>query len=99
MASQKQALLHSFSELTPEILQVRSKGAILDIDVISGDLKQLNLKSNRFLKQKNSDFMACSGVPNHVPFTVKTNIFKVILGSRVFAWKLILDHNYTCKIF
>ena len=74
-----------------------SKGAILDIDVISGDLKQLNLKSDRILKHENSDFMACSGVPNPAPFTVKINIFKVILGSLVFAWKLILDHNYTCK--
>ena len=58
-----------------------SKGAILDIDIISGDLKQSTLKSDRFLKHKNSDFMACSGAPNPAPFTVKTNIFKVILGS------------------
>ena len=57
-----------------------SKGANLDIGIISGDLKQSNSKSDRFLKQENSDFMACSGVPNPVPFTVKTNIFKVILG-------------------
>ena len=72
-------------------------GAILDIDVIAGDLKQSNLKSDQFLKHENSDFMACSGVPNPAPFTVNTNIFKLILGSYVFAWKLILDHNYTCK--
>ena len=56
-------------------------GAILDMDIIAGDLKQSNLKSDRFLKHENSDFMACSGVPNPAPFTVKTNIFKVILGS------------------
>ena len=64
-----------------EISQVSSKGAVLDIDVISGDLKQLNLKSDRILKHENSDFMACSGVPNPAPFTLKINIFKVILGS------------------
>ena len=63
-----------------EISQVRSKGAILDTDVISGDLKQSNLKSDGFLKYENSEFMACSGVPNPTPFTVKINIFKVILG-------------------
>ena len=57
-----------------------SKGAFLDIDIIS-DLKQSNLKSARILKHENSDFMACSGVPNPAPFTVKTNIFKLILGS------------------
>ena len=56
-------------------------GAIPDIDVIAGDLIQSNLKSYRFLKHENSDFMACSGVPNPAPFTVKTNLFKVILGS------------------
>ena len=56
-------------------------GAVLDIDVIAGDLNQSNLKSDRFLKHENSDFMACSGVPNPAPFTVKLNIFKVILGS------------------
>ena len=56
-------------------------GAILDIDIIAEDLKQSNLKSDRFLRHENSDFMACSGVPNPAPFTVKTNIFKVILGS------------------
>ena len=57
-------------------------GAILDIDVISGDLKQSNLKSDRFLKLEiRNNFMACSGVPNPAPFTVKTNIFKVILRS------------------
>ena len=55
-----------------------SKGAIFDIAIISGDLKQSNLKSDRFLKR---DLMACSGVPNPAPFMVKTNIFKVILGS------------------
>ena len=53
-----------------------SKGAILDIDIISGDLKQSNLKSDRILKHESSDFMACSGVSNPAPFTVKTNIFK-----------------------
>ena len=58
-----------------------SKGAILDIDIISGDLKQSNLKSDRILKHENNDLMACSGVPNPAPFTVKTNIFKLILGS------------------
>ena len=58
-----------------------SKGAVLDIDIISGDLKQSTLKSDRFLKHENSDFMACSGVPNPAPFTVKTHIFQVILGS------------------
>ena len=58
-----------------------SKGAIFDIAIISGDLKQSNLKSDRFLKHENSDLMACSGVPNPAPFMVKTNIFKVILGS------------------
>ena len=56
-------------------------GAIFDIDVISGDLKQSNLKSDRSLKHENSHFMACSRVPNPAPFTVKTSIFKVILGS------------------
>ena len=56
-------------------------GAILDIEVISGDLKQSNLKSDQFLKYENSHFMACPGVPNPAPFTVKTSIFKVILGS------------------
>ena len=56
-------------------------GAIFDIDVIVGDLKQSNLKSDRFLKHENSDFMACSGVTKPAPITVKTNIFKVILGS------------------
>ena len=56
-------------------------GAILDIDVIAGDLKMSNLKSDRFLEHENSDFMVCSGVPNPAPFTVKTNIFKVTLGS------------------
>ena len=56
-------------------------GAILDIDVISGDLKESNLKSDRFFKNENSDFMACSGVLNPASFKVKTNIFKVILGS------------------
>ena len=56
-------------------------GAILDIDIIAGDLKQSNWKSDRFLKHENSDFMACSGVPNHAPFPLKTNLFKVILGS------------------
>ena len=45
-------------------------GAILDIDVISGDLKESNLKSDRFLKHENSDFMACSRVPNPAPFAV-----------------------------
>ena len=55
-------------------------GAIFDIDVITVDLNQSNLKSDRFLKHENSDFMACSGVPNPAPLTVKTNIFKVILG-------------------
>ena len=73
-ASQKQALYHSISELTLEISQVRSEAAIHDIGVISRDLKQSNLKSDRFLKPKNSDFMACSGVPNPAPFTVKINI-------------------------
>ena len=58
-----------------------SMGAIPDNDIISGDLKQSNLKSDRFLKHENSDFMACTGVPNPAPFTVKINIFKVILGS------------------
>ena len=61
--------------------QVSSKGVIFYIDVISGDLNQTNLKSDRFLKHGKSDFMACSGVPNHAPFTVKINIFKEILGS------------------
>ena len=56
-------------------------GTILDIDVIAEDLKQSHLKSERFLKHENSDFMACSGVPNPAPFKVKTNLFKVILGS------------------
>ena len=42
-----------------------------DIDLISVDLKQSNLKSDRFLKHENSDFMACSGVPNPAPFRVK----------------------------
>ena len=56
-------------------------GAILGIGIISGDLEQLNLKSDRILKYENSDFMACSGVPYPAPFTVKINIFKVILGS------------------
>ena len=64
-----------------EILQVRSKSSILATDIISGDLKQSNLKSDRFLKHENSDCLACSGVPNPAPFTVKINIFKVILGS------------------
>ena len=41
--------------------------------------------------------MACSGVSNPAPFMLKITIFKVILGSLAFAWKLILDHNYTCK--
>ena len=82
-----------------EISQVQRRGAILDIGVISGDLKQSNLKSIRFLKHENSDFMACSGVPNPAPFTVKINIFKVILGLLVFALKLILDHNYLSKFF
>ena len=59
---------------------MRSKGAILDIDVISEDWKKSYLKSDRFLKHENSDFIACSGVPNPAPFTVKINIFKVILG-------------------
>ena len=36
-ASQKQALKHSFSELTSENSQERSKGPILGIDVLSGD--------------------------------------------------------------
>ena len=58
-----------------------SKGAILDIDIISGDLKQSNLKSDRILKHENSDFIACSGVPNPAHFTMKTNMFKLILGS------------------
>ena len=53
-------------------------GAILDI---SGDLKQSNLKSDRFLENEYSDFMACSGVRNPAPLMVKTNIFKLILGS------------------
>ena len=57
-----------------------SKGAILDTDVISAVLKRSNLKSDGFLKHENSDFMACSGVPNPTPFTVKIDIFKVILG-------------------
>ena len=61
--------------------QVMSKGTVLDIDVISEDFKQSNLKSDRFFKHENSDFMACSGVPKPAPFTVKTNIFKVILDS------------------
>ena len=80
-----------------EIFKVRSRGAILDIDVISGDLKQSNLKSDRFLKHENSDFVACSEERNPTPFTLKINIFKEILaiGSWVFAWKLILDHYYT----
>ena len=56
-------------------------GAIFDIDVITGDLNQSNLNSDRFLKHENSDFMACSGVPSPAPLTVNTNIFKVILGS------------------
>ena len=64
-----------------EISQVRVKGAILDIDVISGHLKLLNLNSDRFLEHENSDFMACSGVSNPAHFTVKINIFKLILGS------------------
>ena len=55
--------------------------SISDIDIIEGDLKQSNLKSDRFLKHENSDFMVCSGVPNPAPFAVKTNIFKLILGS------------------
>ena len=37
--------------------QLSSKGAILDIDIISGDLKQLNLKSDRILKYENSEFL------------------------------------------
>ena len=65
---------------------VRSMGAILDIAIIAGDLKQSNLKSDQFLKHESSDFMACSGVPNPAPFTVKTNIFKVIQGSWIFDW-------------
>ena len=64
-----------------EISQEMSKGAILDIDIISGDLKQSNLKTDQILKQENSDFMACSRVQNPARFTVKTNKFKVILGS------------------
>ena len=56
-------------------------GAVLDIDIIAGDLKQSYMKSDRFLKHENSKFMACSRVPNPAPFTVKTNIFKIILDS------------------
>ena len=63
-----------------EISQVRSKGTILDIDIISGDLKPSNLKSGGFLKYENSDSMACSGVPNPAPFTMKIHIIKLILG-------------------
>ena len=38
------------------------------------------LNSDQFLKPDNSDFTACSGVPNPAPFMVEINIFKVILG-------------------
>ena len=53
--------------------------AILDIDIISGDLKQSNLKPGRFLKHENNDFTACSKVPKPPPFMMKIKIFKVIL--------------------
>ena len=92
-------LYHGFLEQTSEISQLRSKGTILGTDIISGDLKQSHLKSDRFLKLENSVFMAYSEVPNPASFAVKINIFKVTLGLRVFAWKLILYHNYTCQHF
>ena len=58
---------------------IRSKGASLDIDAISRDLKQSKLKSDRLLKDENcySDFLAFSGVPNPAPLTEKINIYKI----------------------
>ena len=63
-----------FSEVTSEISLVTSNDVILDIDVISGDLKHMILKYDKSLKHDNSDFMVCSGVPKLAPFTVKINL-------------------------
>ena len=58
------------SEVTSEILQGTSNGAILDVDVISVDLNQTILRFDYFLKHDISELTACSGFTNFALFKV-----------------------------
>ena len=63
-------------------------------------LKQSNLKSERFLKHENSDFMACSWVPNPAPFTVKNKCIQS--NTRLVSFCLEIDIKrqlYMSRIF
>ena len=65
--------------MTSEIQHGTSYGAILDVDVISVDLKQTILKFDIFLKHDISELTSCSGVVNFTLLKVKIKLFKVEL--------------------